>query len=53
MPNENDKHYQDKKFWFRKYLDAKETQDEVGRKRAFKKLLELTDNKFNGKDPTQ
>ncbi|UUG69350.1 hypothetical protein SEA_SHAM_11 [Streptomyces phage Sham] len=53
MSSEDDKYYQDRKFWFRKYLDAKEQQDEVGRKRAFNRLLKLTDGKFNGKDPTQ
>jgi len=32
-----------------KYLDAKESGDEVDRRRAFQELLELTDGKFNGK----
>ncbi|AXH49162.1 hypothetical protein HWB76_gp014 [Streptomyces phage Blueeyedbeauty] len=53
MPNENDKYYQDKRLWFRRYEDAKERGDEVGRKRAFKKLIELTEGKFNGTDPNK
>ncbi|QNN99119.1 hypothetical protein SEA_FAUST_13 [Streptomyces phage Faust] len=53
MSNDNDRYYQDKKLWFRRYLDAKESGDEVGRKRAFNKLIELTEGKFDGKDPTK
>jgi len=51
--SDDKKYYQDKKTWFRKYLDAKDTGDEVGRRRAFKKLLELTEGKFNGQDPNK
>ncbi|AXH68730.1 hypothetical protein SEA_COMRADE_12 [Streptomyces phage Comrade] len=51
MPNKEDKYYQDRRFWFRKFVDARDSGDSVGRKRAFKKLLELTDGKFNGTDP--
>ncbi|QIQ62900.1 hypothetical protein SEA_FORREST_14 [Streptomyces phage Forrest] len=47
------KYYQDRKLWFRRYLDARERKDEVGRRRAFKKLLELTDGKFDGTDPNK
>lgn len=47
------KYYQEKRLWFRKYLDARERGDEVGRKRAYKKLLELTDGKFDGSDPNK
>lgn len=46
-----DRYYQDRKLWFRRYQDAKESGDEVGRRRAFKKLLKLTDGRFDGKDP--
>jgi hypothetical protein len=51
MPNEEQKNYQDKKLWFERYQMAKEKGDEVGRKRAFNKLIELTEGRFNGKDP--
>ncbi|XAO35211.1 hypothetical protein SEA_FRANCOB_11 [Streptomyces phage Francob] len=47
------KYYQEKRLWFRKYLDARERGDEVGRRRAYNKLLELTDGKFNGSDPNK
>ncbi|AZU97096.1 hypothetical protein SEA_EMMA1919_14 [Streptomyces phage Emma1919] len=47
------KYYQERRLWFRRYQDAKESGDEVGRKRAFKKLLQLTDNKFDGTDPNR
>ncbi|AXG66136.1 hypothetical protein SEA_ANNADREAMY_12 [Streptomyces phage Annadreamy] len=51
MPNKEDKYYQDRRLWFRRYLDAKETGDELGRKRAAKRLRELTEGKFDGTDP--
>lgn len=47
------KYYQERRLWFRKYLDAKERGDDVGRRKAFKKLLQLTDNKFDGTDPNR
>ena len=50
MSNEERKLYQDKKLWFDRYQRAKEIGDEVGRKRAYNKLIELTEGKFNGKD---
>lgn len=53
MPNRDDKYYQDKRLWFRRYLDAQAKGDEVGRRRAFKKLNELTDGRFDGTDPNK
>jgi hypothetical protein len=47
------KYYQERRLWFRRYLDAKERGDDVGRRKAFKKLLQLTDNKFDGADPNK
>lgn len=53
MSNDKDRYFQDRKLWFRRYQDARAKGDDVGRRRAFKKLLELTDGKFNGTDPTK
>lgn len=53
MSNKEERYYQDRRLWFRKYQDAKLRGDDVARRKAYKKLIELTDGKFNGTDPNK
>lgn len=49
----NDKYYNERAKWFKKYLAAKKAKNESARTQAFNKLIELTDGRFNGQDPNK